>query len=40
MPRIFPQELIRNYVLTKKQERHYMAELSPKEQVEIYLDTV
>ncbi|QFT62242.1 Gamma-glutamylputrescine synthetase PuuA [Roseivivax sp. THAF30] len=40
MPRIFPEELIRNYLLTKKQERHYMAELSPKEQVEIYLDTV
>ncbi|QFS81977.1 Gamma-glutamylputrescine synthetase PuuA [Roseivivax sp. THAF40] len=40
MPRIFHKELIRNYLLTKKQERHYMAELSPKEQVEIYLDTV
>ena len=40
MPRIFASELIRNYLLTKKQERHYMAELSPKEQVEIYLDTV
>ncbi|MFC2966742.1 glutamine synthetase family protein [Acidimangrovimonas pyrenivorans] len=38
--RIFPPELIRNYVLTKKQERHYMAELSPEEQVEVYLDTV
>lgn len=38
--RIFPAELIRNYVLTKRQERHYMAELSPGEQVELYLDTV
>ncbi len=40
IPRIFPAELIRNLVLTKKQERHYMAELSASEQVEIYLDTV
>jgi glutamine synthetase len=38
--RIFPAELIRNYVLTKRQELHYMAELTPAEQVEIYLDTV
>lgn len=40
MPRIFSSEIIRNYVLTKKQELFYMAELSPTEQVEIYLDTV
>ena len=40
MPRIFSKELIRNFVLTKKQELFYMAELSPTEQVEIYLDTV
>ncbi|MFD1912256.1 glutamine synthetase family protein [Halodurantibacterium flavum] len=40
MAAIFPRELIRNYVLTKRQERHYMAELSPEEQVEVYLDTV
>ncbi|SPF81039.1 glutamine synthetase family protein [Pseudoprimorskyibacter insulae] len=40
MPRIFPKELIRNMVLTKRQELHYMAELSATEQVEIYLDTV
>ncbi len=38
--RIFPAELVRNYVMTKKQERHYMAELSPEEQAEVYLDTV
>ncbi len=37
---LFPQELIRNFVLTKRQEQHYMAELSPEEQVEVYLDTV
>lgn len=38
--RIFPRELIRNLVLTKRQERHYMSELSESEQVELYLDTV
>ncbi|MGL4310442.1 MAG: glutamine synthetase family protein [Paracoccaceae bacterium] len=37
---IFSQELIRNLVQTKRQEMHYMAELSPEEQVELYLDTV
>ncbi|MCX7889193.1 MAG: glutamine synthetase family protein [Rhodobacteraceae bacterium] len=40
MPKIFARELIRNYVQTKRQELHYMAELSPEEQTEIYLDTV
>ena len=38
--RLFPDELIRNLVQTKRQEQHYMAELSPEEQVELYLDTV
>ena len=38
--RIFPPELIRNFVLTKRQELHYMGELTPEERVEIYLDTV
>ena len=38
--RIFPAELIRNYVLTKRQELRDMAELTPEEQVEIYLGTV
>ncbi len=38
--RIFPSELIQNLVLTKRQELHYMEELTPAEQVEIYLDTV
>jgi glutamine synthetase len=38
--RIFAPDLIRNFVLTKKQELHYMQELSPEEQVGIYLDTV
>lgn len=40
MKRIFAPDLIRNYVLTKRQELHYMQELSPAEQVTIYLDTV
>jgi glutamine synthetase len=40
MARIFPQELIRNLVLTKRQELRYLAELSPEERVELYLDTV
>lgn len=40
LPTIFHAELIQNYVLTKRQEIHYMAELSQEEQVELYLDTV
>jgi len=40
IPRIFHEELIRNLVQTKKQEHHYMDELTPAERVEIYLDTV
>ena len=38
--RIFAPELIRNFVLTKRQEVHYMGDLTPEERVEIYLDTV
>jgi glutamine synthetase len=38
--RIFAPEMVRNLVLTKRQELHYMQELTPQEQVEIYLDTV
>ena len=38
--RFLPKELIRNLVQTKRQELHYIAELSPEEQVELYLDTV
>ncbi|WP_413876174.1 glutamine synthetase family protein [Albidovulum sp.] len=37
---IFPAELIRNLVMTKRQELRYIEELSPEEQTEIYLDTV
>ncbi|MBW0156544.1 glutamine synthetase family protein [Sedimentimonas flavescens] len=38
--RIFPQELVANFLMTKRQEVHYMAELSDEEQTELYLDTV
>ena len=40
MARIFPDSLIRNLILTKRQEIKYYAELTPEEQVELYLDTV
>ena len=40
MARIFPAEMIRNLVMTKRQEHHYMEELTPEEKVELYLDTV
>ena len=38
--RIFPEELVRNLLMTKRQELRYMAELSPDEIIELYLDTV
>ncbi len=38
--RIFTPELRANFLATKRQELHYMAELSPEEQQELYLDTV
>lgn len=38
--RVFSADLIRNMVLTKRQEVHYMEELSPAERTAIYLDTV
>jgi glutamine synthetase len=40
LPRILAPELMHNYVLTKRQEAHYLAELNREEQVELYLDTV
>ena len=40
MPRFMSPELIRNLVSTKRQELHYIGELSESEQVELYLDTV
>lgn len=40
IPRIFSDEIVENYLMTKRQELHYMAELSEEEQTELYLDTV
>ena len=40
MKRIFSQHLIDNFVMTKRQELHYMAELTDEETIELYLDTV
>ncbi len=37
---IFDKQLINNLVMTKRQELHYLNELSPEEQVDLYLDTV
>ena len=38
--RIFPQLLIDNLVATKRQELHYLAEMSPQQRIDLYLDTV
>ena len=38
--RIFPAEIVRNFQMTKRQELHYMADMSEQEQSELYLDTV
>ena len=38
--RIFPEGLVRNLVLTKRQELRDLEDLSPEERVELYLDTV
>ncbi len=38
--RIFPQMLIDNLVMTKRQELQYLRELTPEQQLELYLDTV
>ncbi len=40
MARIFAPELIDNLLRTKRQELRYMAELSPEEVIDLYLDTV
>ena len=40
MKRIFAPQLIDNLVRTKRQELHYMAELSEAEVLDLYLDTV
>lgn len=38
--RIFTPELRANFLATKRQELHYMADLTPEEQQDLYLDTV
>lgn len=38
--RIFPAELIRNLIATKRQELQAFADLSPEEKIDLYLDTV
>ncbi len=38
--RIFAPQLIDNFVMTKRQELYYMKELTPRQQLELYLDTV
>ncbi|MBW7922234.1 MAG: glutamine synthetase [Rubellimicrobium sp.] len=38
--RIFPQQLIDNLLATKRQELRYMEELTPRQQLDLYLDTV
>ncbi|RYH02334.1 glutamine synthetase [Salipiger sp. IMCC34102] len=38
--RIFPDLLVDNLVLTKRQEARYFEELTPEQQLELYLDTV
>lgn len=38
--RILPRQLIRNYLMTKKQEAQYYEELTEAERIDLYLDTV
>jgi glutamine synthetase len=40
VPRFIHPELIKNLISTKRQELHYIGELSDSERVELYLDTV
>jgi glutamine synthetase len=40
VPRFIHPELIKNLIHTKRQEHHYIGELSASERVELYLDTV
>ena len=40
VPRFIHPELIKNLIQTKRQELHYIGELSESERVELYLDTV
>lgn len=38
--RVFQRQLIDNLVATKRQEHHYLSELTPEQQLDLYLDTV
>jgi glutamine synthetase len=38
--RIFDPQLVENFLRTKRQEMRYFMELSPEEQLDLYLDTV
>jgi glutamine synthetase len=38
--RIFPEELHQNFLATKRQELHYMKDLTDEERQDLYLDTV
>lgn len=40
VPRFLSPELVKNLISTKRQELHYIAELTEAERVELYLDTV
>ena len=40
VPRFIHPELIKNLVSTKRQELHYIGELTPQERIDLYLDTV
>ena len=40
VPRFLHPELIKNLISTKRQELHYIGELTEQERVELYLDTV
>lgn len=40
MRRILPRQLVRNFVMTKKQEAQYYLELTESERIDLYLDTV
>jgi glutamine synthetase len=40
VPRFLHPELIKNLIQTKRQELHYIGELTPQERIDLYLDTV
>lgn len=40
MARILPEDLMRNFVMTKRQELTYFLSLTAKDQIDLYLDTV